>query len=74
MNKPTVLPPPKDQSELATAIDKMSRMLPEHQRLCALVAQQDMVQFQAWMQAGFTRSDALELLKATKMRVTIGKG
>lgn len=63
--------PQAEASELRKLIDKLSRSLPEHIEMMALLAKADFEKFKALVAAGFTKEQAIDLLKAEKIKASV---
>jgi hypothetical protein len=63
--------PKQDASELRKAIEAMKRAMPEQLELALVLARMDHAKFEAYQTAGFTAAQALELLKAEKIRAHV---
>ena len=70
MNHITALPKP-DATELRKILDTIKRTMPEELELRAVLAQMDFAKFNAYIQAGFKEHQALELLKAEKIKASV---
>lgn len=63
--------PKQDASELRKLLDGMKRAMPEHMELLALLAKMDFAKFEAYVAAGFKPEQALDLLKAEKIKASV---
>lgn len=71
MNDNIIGLPKAEASELRKAIDGIVRSMPEQVELAALVAKLDMNTYQSYIAAGFTKDQALDLLKASKIKAHV---
>lgn len=63
--------PKAEASELRKIMDQIIRTMPEQIELAALMAKMDMNTFQSYIAAGFTKDQALDLLKAAKIKAHV---
>lgn len=63
--------PKAEASDLRKAIDSLVRAMPEQLELATLLAKLDMNTFNAYVAAGFTKEQALDLLKASKIKASV---
>jgi hypothetical protein len=66
-DKPTALPSPPP-NELRKFLEQAKRNFNDHVEYVRLCAKMERETFQAYVEAGFTDAQALELLKASKVR------
>lgn len=63
--------PKAEASELRKIMDNLIRTMPEQIELAALLAKLDMNTFQSYIAAGFTKDQAMDLLKASKIKAHV---
>lgn len=63
--------PKAEASELRKIMGNIIRTMPEQIELAALLAKLDMNTFQSYIAAGFTKDQAMELLKASKIKAHV---
>ena len=63
--------PKQDASELRKVLEQMKRAMPEHIELVALLARMDFAKFEAYVAAGFKPDQAIDLLKAEKIKAHV---
>ena len=68
MTKAKFFPPPS-RPVVRDVLNDVKRNFDAHLALQELTAQLDRERFKAWVKAGFTEEQALELLKAEKLRI-----
>ena len=68
MTKTKFFPPPS-RPGIRDVLNDVKRNFDAHLALQELTAQLDRERFKAWVNAGFTEEQALELLKAEKLRI-----
>lgn len=63
--------PKAEASELRKIIDNLIRAMPDQLELSTLLAKFDMNTYNAYLAAGFTEDQALDLLKASKIKASV---
>lgn len=63
--------PKQEASELRKVLETIKRGMPEQMELIAMLAQMDFAKFQAYVAAGFKPEQAIDLLKAEKIKASV---
>jgi len=63
--------PKAEASDLRKIIDKFMRSLPEHIEMLKIMARMDFEQFQAYVKAGFNPEQAMDLIRAGKIKANV---
>lgn len=63
--------PPAPPNELRKILEGLKRGMAEQIELQQLIARLDREKWKAWVEAGFTEQQALDLLKAEKIRANV---
>lgn len=62
---------PQKPDDMQKAIDTLTRLLPQQIILYGLLAKADFAKYEGYVKAGFSKSEALDLLKAEKIKATV---
>lgn len=63
--------PPAPATDLRKLLDGWKRNFHEHVELQEMLAKMDKATFDSYVKAGFTKGEAIELLKASKIKANI---
>lgn len=71
MNDKVVGLPPSNPSELRKVLDTLKRGMPDQLELLTMLARMDFAKFEAYIAAGFKPEQAIDLLKAEKIKAHV---
>lgn len=63
--------PKQDASDLRKVIEGLKRAMPEQVELATLLAKIEFAKYEAYIAAGFSKDQAIDLLKAEKIRASV---